>query len=356
MGNLFSSDKDKDERVRNKDISSKLKAEKEKFDREIKLLLLGAGDSGKSTVFKQIRLLYGTGFSNEDRVEFKEVIYGNIIQGTQALLHAADHFGFELSADSRPSREFLEKADHVVSAEEAWTSELGDNIQKLWADKALQDAFARRNEVQVSDSLGYYLSELKRINQAHYVPSVEDILFSRVSTTGITETEFKIEGLIFRIFDVGGQRNERSKWIHSFEGVTAVIFFVALSEYNQMLYEDENVNRMHESLRVFEEIINNKWFFKTPIMLFLNKRDLFEAKIKKYDLNIAFPEYNGGLNYDAAVSFIEKKFVSLNKHPDKRQIYVHQTCATDTTNVQFVFRAIRDIILQQNLSGSGLID
>lgn len=74
-----------------------------------------------------------------------------------------------------------------------------------------------------------------------YLPTDQDILRSRVKTTGITETTFLIGDLTYKIFDVGGQRSERKKWIHCFENVTALVFLVSLSEYDQMLYEDESV-------------------------------------------------------------------------------------------------------------------
>lgn len=75
----------------------------------------------------------------------------------------------------------------------------------------------------------------------HYLPTDQDILRSRVKTTGITETTFLVGDLTYKIFDVGGQRSERKKWIHCFENVTALVFLVSLSEYDQMLYEDESV-------------------------------------------------------------------------------------------------------------------
>ena len=128
-------------------------------------------------------------------------------------------------------------------------------------------------------------------------------------------------GSIYRLFDVGGQRSERKKWIHCFEDVTAIIFCVAMSEYDQVLHEDETTvrnetffyfwhcidwlaiigfwccasiqNRMQESLKLFDSICNNKWFTDTSIILFLNKKDLFEEKIKKSPLTICFPEYTG---------------------------------------------------------------
>ena len=85
------------------------------------------------------------------------------------------------------------------------------------------------------------------------------------------------------MYDVGGQRNERKKWIHCFDNVTAIIFVAAASEYNQVLVEDGTTNRMHETLKLFGEIFNNKYFMKTSFIVFLNKRDLLAMKILKQD-------------------------------------------------------------------------
>ena len=92
-----------------------------------------------------------------------------------------------------------------------------------------------------------YFNSLERMSNPNYLPTDQDILRSRVKTTGITETMFRVGELTYRLFDVGGQRSERKKWIHCFENVTALVFLVALSEYDQMLYEDESVNRMQGS-------------------------------------------------------------------------------------------------------------
>lgn len=67
-----------------------------------------------------------------------------------------------------------------------------------------------------------------------YQPTEQDILRTRVKTTGIVEVHFSFKNLNFKLFDVGGQRSERKKWIHCFEDVTAIIFCVAMSEYDQV--------------------------------------------------------------------------------------------------------------------------
>ena len=96
-----------------------------------------------------------------------------------------------------------------------------------------------------------------------------------------------------RLVDVGGQRSERRKWIHCFQDVTCLIFITSLSEYDQMLYEDNDVKRMDESLKLFEEICASKWFLEKNIILFLNKSDVFEHKLKTTDLSVCFSDYKG---------------------------------------------------------------
>lgn len=146
--------------------------------------------------------------------------------------------------------------------------------------------------------------------------------------------------VLFRLIDVGGQRTERKKWIHFFEDVTSILFCVALSEYDLTLREDSHTNRMLESLRVFRDILKNKWFTNTPVILFFNKTDLFKEKIQRVDLNVTFPGYKGGKNFTAASEYIQGLFKSQNKKR-KKPLYFHFTTATDSNNIRFVFSAVQ---------------
>lgn len=86
-----------------------------------------------------------------------------------------------------------------------------------------------------------YLDDLERISAAEYLPTEQDILRARQPTTGIIEYPFDLDGIVFRMVDVGGQRSERRKWIHCFENVTSIIFLAVLSEYDMMLFETNEV-------------------------------------------------------------------------------------------------------------------
>jgi len=159
---------------------------------------------------------------------------------------------------------------------------------------------------------------------------------------------------VYNMVDVGGQRSERRKWIHCFENVTAIIFVVAVSAFDQVLIEDESVNRMHEALTLFDSICNGKWFTKTSMILFLNKIDILMEKIKKSRLVDFFPEYDSPNEYQQVIDFFTDKFRSINQS-DTKQIYVHCTCATDTDQIRFVMAAVNDIVIQKNLRNVGLL-
>jgi len=204
------------------------------------------------------------------------------------------------------------------------------------------------------DSAGYFFDNVDAYAKPDFRPTKQDILRVRVRTTGILDTTFKIEDLKFKIFDVGGQRNERKKWIHCFENVTAVIFVAAISEYDQVLFEDDVTNRITEALNLFEETINSRWFVDTSIILFLNKRDLFEEKLKKVPLKTFFPDFTGKNEFEPAWTYFAKKFCGKSADPNK-QIYTHVTCATDDQNVMYVFNSVKDTVVRKGLIKSGLL-
>jgi GTPase SAR1 family protein len=102
-----------------------------------------------------------------------------------------------------------------------------------------------------------------------------------------------------------------------------------MEEYDQLLYEDDSTNRMCESLLLFDEIVNSKWFVNSSIVLVMNKVDLFREKIRTKSLKQAFPHYHGGNSYTKAVMYIKEMFESKNRNKQKK-IYTIMTEATST--------------------------
>jgi len=208
----------------------------------------------------------------------------------------------------------------------------------------------------------FFLNEIDRVGQENYVPDNNDILYVRYRTTGMTEKEFRIEGAIFKVHDVGGQRNERKKWIHFFDGVTAVLFVISLTCYDEVPFEDVTdldadinmANNMLESTKVFQETLDQSCFEKTGFILFFNKADLMQERIKRVPITIAFPDYKGPQEFKPSVQYIQNYFLALNT-VQERETFSHITTATDTKNVERVFNDVQQHVVNWSLRNAGLI-
>ncbi|XP_058791378.1 G protein alpha q subunit isoform X5 [Phymastichus coffea] len=342
------SEEAKEQKRINQEIERQLRRDKRDARRELKLLLLGTGESGKSTFIKQMRIIHGSGYSDEDKRGFIKLVYQNIFMAMQSMIRAMEMLKIQYADSSNIEKAELVRAidfETVTTFEEPYVSAIKD----LWKDTGIQECYDRRREYQLTDSAKYYLMEIDRVASPNYLPTEQDILRVRVPTTGIIEYPFDLEEIRFRMVDVGGQRSERRKWIHCFENVTSIIFLVALSEYDQILFESENENRMEESKALFKTIITYPWFQHSSVILFLNKKDLLEEKIMYSHLVDYFPEYDGPKQqHEPAREYILAGYLACNPDPD-RMCYSHYTVATDTENIKLVFCAVKDTIMQSAL-------
>ena len=164
----------------------------------------------------------------------------SFILSPRAILEALPHLDIQLSPQNDARRSVILSLPGQIEGE-VLPRDVSDAVRGLWKDPGVKEAVSRSREFQLNDSAVYYFNSIDRMSSHGYMPTDQDILRSRVKTTGITETTFKVGELTYKLFDVGGQRSERKKWIHCFENVTALVFLVSLSEYDQMLYEDESV-------------------------------------------------------------------------------------------------------------------
>ncbi|ROW08162.1 hypothetical protein VPNG_06928 [Cytospora leucostoma] len=335
---------------RSQELDKMLRADEKKMQREVKLLLLGAGESGKSTVLKQMKLIYATGFSSNEKLEWKPVVFNNIVQSFRLIHDAMTELN--IAFEKPESEKYMEQVlvDHELSPNDHFPIEFLEPIKHLWVDEGVRRAISKGNEYALHDNLDYFCEDLDRVWDKNYVPTDQDLLRSRLRTTGITETVFDLGQLTYRMFDVGGQRSERKKWIHCFENVNCLLFLVAISGYDQCLVEDKDGNQMNEALMLWESIANSHWFLKSALILFLNKMDLFREKLAKSPINQhGFTDYHGDPDdWKQASKYFMDKFRALNRNPEK-EIYGHFTNATDTNLLKITMGSVQDMIIQRNL-------
>jgi len=317
-------------------------------------LLLGPGGSGKSTIYRQVMNLYGDQMDIERLESFRPVIHSNVTLSLSQIVAAAQLMSGAppFSPDSESARLWLQSLGSDSELELGHVS----RIRAIWNDPAVKFAYEQRNRFTVlaAESLEYFILRIEEVCSPDYIPSFVDALRCRSSTTGIVETAFSIDGSKFVLIDVGGQRNERKKWLHCFDGVTSVMFVVALTDYDAVLYEDETMNRMTEALSVFEQTVNLDVFKSVDFILFLNKSDLFLERLKTVPLSTYFKEYIGPDSLESCTEFIHNEFKKRVKSSSKA-LFCHTTCATDTTSIKFTFHAVKNIIVKKNLEDTGLL-
>ncbi|BES95917.1 protein alpha subunit [Nesidiocoris tenuis] len=341
-----------EQRYRSQEIDKMIEKEKHSFRRQVKLLLLGAGESGKSTFLKQMRIIHGIKFEPELIREYKQVIYQNIVKGMKVLVDARNKLDIPWEHPvNNDNGEYILKYDNSLVLDTRLFTHYAPTLGDLWKDSGIKRAFERRREFQLSDSVQYFLDNIDRISRVDYIPTNRDILHARKATKGISEFTIPIHNIPFRFVDVGGQRSQRQKWFQCFDSVTSILFLVSSSEFDQVLVEDRKTNRLEESRNIFDTIVNNLIFRGVSIILFLNKTDLLAEKLKSGETSIRwfFPDYSGDEKKLADVqTFLLEYFRSVKRDP-KKPLFYHFTTAVDTENIKVVFNAVKDTILHRNL-------
>lgn len=375
-------------------INQQQELDKQTESEKIKLLLLGTGESGKSTIFKQMRILHGTAKTDDDLRMYGVIVRSNAVVAVRKLCSLLRKLGLESKLDEESSNgvaqdssmTLREAYDQIIAylvdntktceatvPENDWVGRSPragnaanhdasqfffhvDAFKVFWESIIAKEVWLQRAQTNINDSHSEYLSELQRIASPDYIPTEHDILISRVRTTQINVEKYEIDGAEFEIYDVGGQRSERRKWVECFENVHAVIFVAALSEYDQNLAEAKRQNRMKEALSLFESVVKNVHFAETSIMLFLNKKDIFAEKIQYSDIAATshFSDYAGPpKDFDHGVLYFIQKFEENLEEEEFNDSFIHVTCATDTTNMEFVLDSTRTMIMKENMKRAG---
>nr|BAH12193.1 unnamed protein product [Homo sapiens] len=282
-----------------------------------------------------MRIIHGREFDQKALLEFRDTIFDNILKGSRVLVDARDKLGipWQYSENEKHGMFLMAFENKAGLPVEPATFQLYvPALSALWRDSGIREAFSRRSEFQLN-----------------YFPSKQDILLARKATKGIVEHDFVIKKIPFKMVDVGGQRSQRQKWFQCFDGITSILFMVSSSEYDQVLMEDRRTNRLVESMNIFETIVNNKLFFNVSIILFLNKMDLLVEKVKTVSIKKHFPDFRGDPHRLEDVQRYLVQCFDRKRRNRSKPLFHHFTTAIDTENVRFVFHAVKDTILQENL-------
>ncbi|KAH8824881.1 G-protein alpha subunit-domain-containing protein [Flagelloscypha sp. PMI_526] len=352
---LLRKELEKEARARSVEIDRQLSRDRKSVWNEPKLLILGCTGAGKSTVIKQMKLQYGGSYTPIERESFKLAIRSHSIHSLKDVITVLRRLGLELSLDCNKHANTIMRVDtpknvqHVADNDDA-SSEVSTAISFVCKDTAIMLAISRLQKSYFEDFVLYFFRAADRVFDAGYIPTDEDILYCREKNTSVAETAVSCNRQIFKLYDAPsdfGAHSLCSKWVSHFNVVTAPIFVVALSDYDQMVEGDPFVNRMDETFNLFKAIFTSQWFIGTNgIILLFNKMDIFREKLPHSPLKAHFPDYTGGSEVNEAIDYFVKRFRSLTTH----EIYLHYTTLTEANqDLRIIPAAVQDMELRRNI-------
>lgn len=304
-------------------------------------MLVGPGGSGKTAMFRNLLYQPGRNFYDAELRTFKETVRENILAGLTQLFELnemlvernREKFS-RLEFDQSVLREVQECRQRLrdrlnyqdpYNPPDILTSQFAALVHTIWTkdpngtlQKTLLDAQrhqATGNEL-LSDPLRYFLNDIERIGDRMYKPTLEDCLRCRIRTNGIVQQEVVVQSQSrpITLYDAGGQRHERPKWIHILNWVDLVFFCVSLSGWSERLFEDNSQSRLEEAVKLFQKLCQSHLLSHATVVLVFTKRDVLPDRLKRDDFTESYPAFKGDpTSPEQVTAFIKALFLDSTK-------------------------------------------
>ena len=280
---------------------------------DLKILILGPGESGKSTYWRQLRNIYTGGLTVREKKNLIGPIRVNLIHDIQVILEFSETTQIDIASELSSEVELIKSLNEN---DDDLDEDIAEKILRVWEDPGAKEIYRKIHSCNLSDHTAFFLDSAERIAQPDYIPTDEDVIKSRIRTIGVNEIKLNINDKKIKLVDVGGQQCERAKWKNVFNNVNAIIFVISLADFDQTMFEDQDERRTTDSLQLFKQTISNPLFSKIPIYLILNKQDEFERKLKSEPgaaeaFKRSYPDFQGDLSdIPSVIKFIEEQYIA----------------------------------------------
>eukprot|EP01083_Nonionella_stella_P110940 325027_1 len=391
------------------EFDEKMKEAQEMDKRTTNIILLGAMDTGKSTILRQMMAVF-LGIDHKDFESLTSSIKNAVISYIKTLCTQSIELHQEQQTQSILSHNQWAVTGYIRNCEFQNELNISDNevviqtciqyfgnnegqtfatqdltnlydyfntltypfhldldmaqkIKLLWADPGIKETFRLRYKYHLQENVHYFLDNVVDIAQEEYTPGFDDYMRFALPSTGFTEKVLTSRvgaygQWCFRIVDVGGGRSERKKYLSSAstaDGFDMMVFVVALNEYNKTCFEDSSSNRLHESLSLFRRLCEDDNWNALRRIIILNKYDLFQETIVDTPITVCFDDFptNDKSPYDEehVIAFIQSKFEECSKLEE----HFIRANALDAENLEMVFEPIMKGLVHSKLVRDGLL-
>lgn len=308
-----------------------------KSDSDIRVLVLGAASSGKTTLAKQMRVWLSSGFTTAERHIGRQLMIYNLVKGIQERLQNKPSDCTAESDMFHPRKLF--RLDGETKLDEQQLAEIRRVYPRLRNIPSDQCSIP-------NDLMEYAFSMLSSLALPTYLLNDEEMIRIRLRTSGKRDLVFDHDGYRWTFTDAGGQRNERSKWERFAEGMDASVFVVALDEWDVPDIDQDGshgLTKMESAKKIFADsaaLLTNK-----PLVVLFNRYDLFCKKISGTSIrqHPIFASYTG--HDDPLSSFAYIKDWFCEDVLEKERILAAPIAAISTEDVKKVGKNMMDFIL-----------
>ena len=331
--------------------------------RKIKLLILGAGLTGKSTILKQLRRIYGRQYDKNELLAAKPQLTANTIEAMRTLAIYSSVLNDQGKKECRVSDELnqIRKRVSRMSHKQKFTLEHYNDFVKLWFDDGIRNVLKYQNQFIVGRNCERFFRNMAKYYDDDYIPTFEDLVSLTQRTTGVNKIKFVISDTcsyteeLYDIFDVGGMKNERRRWMLFFEDTAGVLFVVGLDGFNKLLWEDNRNNRLREDIGLFRGLINLAAFDDAKVFVVLNRFDLFVKDVEDgYKFSEYFKSFDGDdRNVQEIVEHIINQILDQRRKPrNSREIYFIVTNSLNTKCIKDMFEYVRLTLITSKMSNA----
>lgn len=319
-------------------IDAMMRTDKAKDQKVRKILFLGAGESGKSTVFKQLKMKSNAKIFRKEYKKWQSIIWRNLTTLSLAIYDIVTDFNYS------------EDPILLSKLENTTPDTIDEDTAKMFKDvmSMVQNIpLTIKSKYNWPESGDYWLQNVDRICTSTYRPTGKDIVRARRKTVGIEEFIWThpVHGTKLSLIDVGGQKGQRHKWFSFFEDVSAIIFIISLADYDLNVREETGVNRMDDALDAFEQTI--EFFPDIDVVVLFNKEDLYLDKIKTgIPIVNTFPDFEGSrFDPKAGFEYFKNKFMEVSNRP----MEVFASTAINPKNITLLWKSIFKLVCAKNL-------
>ncbi|KAF2730853.1 G-alpha-domain-containing protein [Polyplosphaeria fusca] len=285
---------------------------------------------------------------------FKKIIHARTVRAMRSVIEAADILNIQI--ETKKNRKYILtiqqcSMDDVIDVEkDCLRDDIAEALEHLsisislgpMSTSSMSTAFEYWFEYTLDTTAQYLLQNTVSIVSRTYTPTVPAIIDANLNPDFFACSQIRINmhNATVRNSDAHIVKTREKGWLARYTDTQAVIFVAAVSDYD--VVSPSGKNRLDEAADLFGEVLNEEAFRNVPILLVLNRVDVFRKKIAKAPLGAHMPEYTGLLDEASVLEYVLGKFVGKNRN-EERQVYTHFATENDEGLGRFLVAAAEDI-------------